>query len=47
MINKTLSIVKRFYLGYLFLFFFNNLTNHLAYAKNALQIKNINKNIRR
>lgn len=34
-----------FYLSYSYLSFFSNATSHFLYAKDELQIKNINKNI--
>lgn len=42
-VNKTLSITKAFYLGYLLLYLFNNVRNQFIYAKNTLQVKDINK----
>lgn len=44
-INKALLITKILYLGYFFLFFFDNVTNHSIYIKNALQVKDMNKDI--
>lgn len=43
-VNKSLPIVKAIYPGYSLLFFFDNAINHFVYAKNALQVKDINKN---
>lgn len=45
MIIKTLSIAKTLYLGYLFGFLFDNITSYFVYAKDILQIVNINKNL--
>lgn len=45
-INKTLPIVKVFYFSYSLLFLFDNATSHLVYAKDALQVINMNKNTR-
>ena len=42
-VNKALLIAKTLYLGYSLLFFFNNTTSHSIYAKNALQVKDMNK----
>lgn len=42
-INKILPIAKALYPGYSFLFFFNNATSHSVYAKDALQVKDMNK----
>lgn len=44
-VNKTLPVAKALYPGYSLLFFFNNATSHSVYAKNALQVKDINKGI--
>lgn len=42
-INKAILIAEAFYLGYSFLFMFDNATSHAVYAKNALCARNINK----
>lgn len=41
--NKALPIVEALYLGYSFIFWFDNTTNDSIYAKNALYIGEINK----
>lgn len=38
-----LPIAKALYPGYSLLFLFDNATSHSVYAKDALQVKNINK----
>lgn len=43
MINKALPIADAFYLSYSFLFLFDNTTSHSVYAKNVLQVKDMNK----
>lgn len=43
--NKTLPITEVFYLEYSFLFFFNKITSHFVYKKDALQVKDMNKGI--
>lgn len=43
MVNKALSITKTLYFGYSLLFFFDNATSHSVYAKDALQVKDMNK----
>lgn len=43
-INKALLIAKALYPGYLLLFFFDNAISHSVYAKNTLQVKDMNKN---
>ena len=45
MVNQVLLIVEAIYLGYLFLFFFDNAINHFMYAKDVLQVEDMNKNI--
>lgn len=45
LVNKALLIAEAFYSGYSLLFLFNNATSHSVYAKNAFQVKNMNKNI--
>ena len=42
-VTKALIIAKTLYLGYSHLYFFNNATSHSVYVKDALQIKNKNK----
>ena len=44
-VNKTLPIVEVLYLGYSLLFLFDNYTSYSVYAKDALQVKDINKGI--
>lgn len=44
--KKTLFIEKTLYLKYVLLFMFDNVTSQLIYAKNALQVVKINKNLR-
>ncbi len=46
MVTKALLISKVFCPGYSFLFFFDNTTSHSVYAKDMLQVKDLNKNIR-
>lgn len=46
-VNKALPIAKALYLGYSLLFLFNNIINHSIYTKDALQVKDINKNNKR
>lgn len=41
--NKALPIEKALYLGYELLFMFDNATSHTVYAKDALQVGNMNK----
>lgn len=41
-VNKVLPITKTFILDSLF-YLFDNATSHFVYAKDALQVKNINK----
>ncbi len=45
-VNKALSIAETLYLGYLLLFLFDNATSHSVYAKDVLQVKDMNKGIR-
>lgn len=45
-VNKALLITETFYPGYWVLFPFDNATNYLIYAKDKLQVKNLNKCIR-
>lgn len=45
-VKKTLPIAEIFYSEYFFLFLFDNITSHFVYAKDALQVKDINKGIR-
>lgn len=40
MINKAFFIAKTFYLGYSFLFLFDNIISHFVYANNILYDKN-------
>lgn len=42
-VNKTLPITEAFYLRYSLFYSSNNATSHSVYAKDALQIKNMNK----
>lgn len=42
-VNKALSIAKMLYPGYLFLFLFDNVTNHSVYIDNALCTRKISK----
>lgn len=42
-VNKALPIAEALYLSYSLLFLYNNATSHSIYAKNALQVKDINK----
>lgn len=41
--NKTLFIREVLYLGYKSLFLFDNVTNHLIYALDTLQVAHMNK----
>lgn len=45
-VNKTLLITEVLYPGYSFLFLFDNITSHSVYAKDILQIQEMNKSIR-
>lgn len=45
-VNKALRITKTLYPSYSLLFFFDNTTNYSVYAKDVLQVKNKNKDIR-
>ena len=42
-VNKALTIAEALYPGYSLLYLFNNSTSHSVYAKNALQVKDMNK----
>ena len=42
-INKALPIAKSLYPSYELLFMFDNLTSHSIYAKDALQVAQMNK----
>lgn len=42
-VNKTFSIAKAFYLGYLSLFLFDNAISYFVYTDNMLYIIRINK----
>lgn len=44
-ISKAFSIINTFYLEYSLLFLFDNIISHLIYAKNAIQVSKMNKNI--
>lgn len=44
-IKKALPIAEALYPRYSLLFLFNNVTSHSVYAKDALQVKDINKGI--
>ncbi len=46
-IEKALPIAKAFYLGYSLCFLLDNITNHSIYAKDVLQIKDMNKTVGR
>ena len=43
--KKTLPIAEALYLRYFLLFLFDNTTSYSIYAKDALQVKDINKDI--
>ena len=43
--KKTLPIGETLYLGYALLFMFDNTTSHSIYAKDALQVANMNKGL--
>lgn len=45
-VTKVILITETFYLRYLSLFLFDNITNFSVYLQNALQIININKKVR-
>lgn len=45
-VNKALPVAEALYLAYSLLFFFDNATSHSVYAKDALQARKMNKNIR-
>lgn len=45
MVEKALLVAKDLYPGYSLCFFFDNATSHSDYAKNTLQIKDINKRL--
>ena len=42
-VHKALPIAEAFYPGYFLLFLFDNATSHSVYAKDALQVQNMNK----
>ena len=42
-VNKALPIAEALYPGYSLLFLFDNATSHSVYAKDALQVKDMNK----
>ena len=42
-ISKFLPIAEALYLGYSLLFLFNNATSHSVYAKDVLQVHEMNK----
>lgn len=42
-VNKALPIAETLYFGYSLLFFFDNATSHSVYAKDTLQVKDMNK----
>ena len=44
-VNKALFIAEAFYLRYSLLFLFDNATSHLVYAKDALQVQEMNKSV--
>ena len=43
MVNKALPIAEALYPGYSLLFLFDNATSHSVYAKDVLQVKDMNK----
>ena len=45
-VNKALPIAEALYPGYSLLFLFDNATSHSIYAKDALQVQEMNKDIR-
>lgn len=45
MVNKALPIAVAFYPGYSLLFLFDNATSHSVYVKDALQVKDMNKDV--
>lgn len=45
MVNKALFIVEALYLGYFFLFLFDDATSYLVYRQNALYIIQIKKEV--
>ncbi len=44
-INKALPIAESLHPGYELLFMFNNATSHFIYAKDALQVAQMNKEL--
>ena len=44
-VNKALPIAEALYPGYSLLFLFDNATSHSVYAKNALQVRDMNKGV--
>ena len=46
-VEKALPVAEALYPGYSLCFLFDNATNHFVYAKNALQIKDMNKRLGR
>lgn len=44
-VSKALPIAEALYPGYLLLFLFDNATSHSIYAKDVLQVKDMNKGI--
>lgn len=46
-VNKILFITEVFYSKYSIFFLFNHIKNYSVYAKNALEVKNINKEYRK
>ena len=44
-VNKALPIAEALYPGYSLLFLFDNATSHSVYAKDALQVKDMNKSV--
>lgn len=44
-IRKALPIAESLYSGYKLLFIFDNITSHFIYAKDVLQVANMNKGV--
>lgn len=47
MVKKAFPITETLYLGYSFVFLFNNANSHFVYIKNALPAKNMNMGARK
>lgn len=45
-VDKALLIAQAFYPRYSLLFLFDNATSHFVYSKDALQVKDINKDLK-